>query len=115
MSAPALSTPRVNAQMMSAQMGKKVILAGKVVPSPGGDGSAMVNVQAADGTNVTVQLQGDVGDVVQGAMYEFQGTVSDGGLLLDQVHFPLSENFDLGTYNKMLLLAQGKYGHLFWS
>jgi len=68
-----------------------------------------------DGVEIPVQLEMmDEGIATEGQIYEFLGTPSEDGTLRAEARFDVSDNFDMETYNRMLLLAHGKFSSLFW-
>ncbi|GBG24073.1 Replication protein A 14 kDa subunit B [Hondaea fermentalgiana] len=99
--------------MLSKYQDQKVILVGKVLPSDQA-GPGMFMLLAADNQQVAVQMQDPETTLSAQQIYEVLGTVSSEGTMLEEVHFPYSDNFDLENYNRMLNLAHGKFSNMFW-
>lgn len=90
----------VNSALMKRYQGKRVTAVLKVLQM--GQGQALC--QTADGGQVSVKLQ--PGSVFSGAFVEVTGIVEEDAVLREERFTPISDNFDMNTYNQLCKLAQ---------
>jgi replication factor A3 len=105
-SAPA---PRVNGELMTRYVGKKVLLVGK---NEGSDGSS-VTLKTADDKTVRVQLAPG-SPAITTAFVEFEGMVESADVLTEVSHVEFGNEFDLYTYNELTKESNGKSNVLFF-
>lgn len=91
----------VNANLMRMYVGKRVTAVLKVLTP--GQGEALCH--AADGGQVSVKLQ--PGSVFSPSTFvEVTGVVEGDGVLREEISIPISEKFDMNTYNQLCKLAR---------
>ena len=103
-------TPRCNASMLAAHVGRTVRVAGKVVSAAG----AQTVVELSDGGQV--QVAPAPGSAYGSQFVEIIGEVADEGsgpMLKEQRATDLGDDFDLGDYDQLVRLASGKAAEIF--
>mmetsp|Transcript_10049 Transcript_10049/g.17655 ORF Transcript_10049/g.17655 Transcript_10049/m.17655 type:complete len:117 (-) Transcript_10049:238-588(-) len=106
-----LQHPRINGAMMQSNLGKTVVVVGKVI----GSNDGMVDLQTSDNSVIKVHAV-DANDMpVAQQVYEYTGAVKDQNTLTESFKSLYSENFDLAAYNSMIsVLHDQRYSNMFW-
>ena len=102
-------SPRVNGELMTRFVGKKVLLVGK---NEGSDGSS-VNLRTPDDKMVRVQLAPG-SPAITTAFVEFEGMVDSADTMTETSHVDFGDEFDLYTYNELTKEANGRSNNLFF-
>merc|ERR1712118_256984 len=102
--------PRVNAQQASQNVGRRVLLVGRVL-----DGG--VTVQTPDDGVVAVTLgknsTGESGPMMIGKVVEICGVMDSQNSITEESRAYFGDSFDMKSYNEVCALSGVKYSHLF--
>jgi len=101
-------SPRVNGELMSRFIGKKVLLVGRTESIDG----ASATVRTPDDKTVTVHLApGSPAPAT--AFVEFEGIVDAADQLKETTHVDFGDDFDMYTYNELTKESNGRSADLF--
>jgi len=102
--------PKINSGLIQQFVGRTVSVVGKVT-SPLGQQTAQI--ESSDGGMITVNTNGEES---YGSEYvEIIGQVNDDASIQQFKFTDFGSDFDLGMYNKVVQMSNGKFNHLFAS
>ncbi|KAH7816309.1 Replication protein A 14 kDa subunit [Monocercomonoides exilis] len=107
-----IGTPRINASMFPAMIGKTVRIVGKYEGQFSEDGSEGIIITTSDGKKVNV-IQ-DPGDSAPTNQYiEVLGNVINENSIQEVFLVDFGDSFDLGLYDQCVKLINGPFKSLF--
>ena len=102
----ALTANRVNGTMLPQFEGQRVLICGQVMSQNGTN--AMIQCSG----NTQVQVVQNPGSIYNTQFVEIVGIASAGGVREERA-VDLGDAFNLGNYDQVVAMANGKYKHLF--
>lgn len=102
----ALTASRVNGTMLPQFEGQRVLICGQVMSQDG------QNAELLCSGNAQVKVQMNPGSIYNNTFVEIVG-IASGGVVREERSVDMGDNFNLGHYDQVVQMANGKFKHLF--
>jgi hypothetical protein len=102
----AIAANRINGTMLPRFEGQRVLICGQVMSQDG------QSAQILCSGNAQVRVQMIPGSIYNNAFVEIVGIASN-GVVREERSVDMGDNFNLGHYDQVVQMANGKFKHLF--